>query len=251
MKQTILCCLYVLSAVLVSCANENQSSPSIKKDYQEKYDFVMATLSATSREASVGTAEADLIISKITELKNIIPLSGLTENFTLDNLKTLSWDFTGHPAIRLKRLSSWVICQSPRSLDYANLKVESYTSPDYVTSVAPRVPSAYVAPGSTFDYDNSKAQYATKLTETVLHPGIVTVEFGISSSEPCSGPRNILAFTGYSDATLGAIGKWTEALDSVLAEVQVLKSGRSGNYPDSYILEKATKKLRAAFSALP
>lgn len=251
MKQTILICLFFLSAVLVSCANENNSDPSIKKDYQEKYDFVMATLSTTLRNASVSSAEADFLISKITELKNLVPLSGLSEDVTLDNLDTLDWNIKGQPAIRLKRFSSWVICQTPKSLEYANLKVESSVSDEYVKVIAPRMPNAHVSAGSTFDYDKAKAQYAVDISDVVLYPRTIAVDLGIHPSESCSGPRNVLTFKVYSKTTLSAIARWTESLDSALADIQVLKGGRSGNYPDSYIVEKARQKIRAAFSALP
>lgn len=136
MRKTTLAFAIILQFALVSCSlpqkEEINLNPSIRGAYQEKVDFLAATLdSSTQSLEQSGKLTSDdvlLIKSRISELKAIVPLNGLVQPLVLDNIQGQPTDQIAidkkYDLAKLASIQTWILCNDVQVLNPWNFGYE-------------------------------------------------------------------------------------------------------------------------------
>ena len=250
--------LVLLSVLFLTaaCAKKNsENNSSIKSDYKEKVEFITAIFEQSLARASFDDSTHELLVSKLSEARDLIPFVGLTVRKSVDSAKvgiergsiSDEWKFSDGPAYKIEKISIWVFCSPQMIVGEFSI---SHTAPRYRDNYSERFsPKSNVSHLLTpvVNYEESPPQFEVYPNAVVY--GALNLKVETQSS--CFR-RYVMDYTGFDNGTVEAIKTWRANVDQIIVELSELKtSARMTAYPVSYKIKELSEKLKIAYSALP
>lgn len=254
MRKSILAFAISLQFILVSCSlpkkEEINLNPSIRGAFQEKVDFLAATLDSSTKSleqsGKLTSDDVSLIKSRISELQAIVPLNGLVQPLVLDNIQGQPTDQIAidkkYDLAKLTSIQTWILCTDVQVLNPWNF---GYAVGEKFT-ITPSPQVSYQNQGPTFDYSKFDAQYRQTFTSYIVFNNSY---IGKPDYKTCAN-RQILQLKVFSDQTLEVLKAWTGKLELIEQDIRDLDQ-KPASYPKAFALKKAKQDLLDAFSLIP
>lgn len=247
--------LTIFALTAVGCQKKNNENlASIKSDYKERVEFVLAMLNQPTA-VSIDRAAYQLMMDKLNELKVLIPLSGLTVRKKVDTLQLeqnfnydkFSYPLFDGPAYRIVSVKTWLLCTAGRSLGKLGFSAGN-SLPHYSIEVNPRVLSSYVLDGSgVFNYNVHAPNYEFYPEALVVSESLY-FSFGVDG---CA-QRSVIEYMGYQSEVVDRIWAFRNQISEVIKMLVELQSDQhKSGYPVAYQKNLISEQIRSAYNALP
>ncbi|ASD63891.1 hypothetical protein [Bdellovibrio bacteriovorus] len=245
--------LLIAALALTACTKVEEEVPSIKAEFQQKYEFVMATFDSTirthDRESTLSPTQQEFLNRQLNELKAIIPLRGMTEAHRYDSLtenQTLRAD-SSQVGLVINRVNVWQICRQMSSLGVGTLQMGGYS-----LAINANPSSAYTVNSDYFNYDTFAAQYQAQPQKTISAPAVMLWENTVSNPGQCYSARVLVEYGLPHETVKKSLLEWRQNIAGIQGRLEQLTRERSpANYPLSHQLMVESQKLKEAFDKLP
>ncbi|AHZ84304.1 hypothetical protein AB1A81_08175 [Bdellovibrio bacteriovorus] len=245
--------LLIAALALTACTKVEEEVPSIKAEFQQKYEFVMASFDSTirthDRESTLAPTQQEFLNRQLNELKAIIPLRGMTEARSYDSLtenQALRAD-SSQVGLVINRVNVWQICRQMSSLGVGTLQMGGYSLP-----INANPSSAYTVNSDYFNYDVYAAQYQAQPQKTIPAPAVMHWENTVSNPGQCYSARILVEYGLPHETVKKSLIEWRQNIASIQGRLEQLARERApANYPLGHQLMVESQKLKEAFDKLP
>ncbi|AFY01456.1 hypothetical protein [Bdellovibrio bacteriovorus] len=245
--------LLIAALTLTGCTKVEEEVPSIKAEFQQKYEFVMASFDSTirthDRESTLAPTQQEFLNRQLNELKAIIPLRGMTDAHLYDSLtdrQTLRVD-SSQVGLVINRVNVWQLCGQMSSLGIGSLQMGGYS---LAINASPS--SAYTVNSDYFNYDAYTPQYQAAPQKTIAAPAVMIWENTVSNPGQCYSARVLVEYGLPHEAVKKSLIEWRQNIAGIQGRLEQLTRERSPeNYPLSHQLMVESQKLKEAFDKLP